>query len=131
MTGKKDDRQACPFDGTLPEGPFSPEEEAHLRKLSAGWPRAFDVPRLFATFDARERERERRWNPLDVELPLDAPPSALVLPRNGQLVLVSLLGGEVRPARFHFFQWWLDNGVRIDAPVLAWMPLPEPYKGKT
>lgn len=68
---------------------------------------------------------ERQWVPVSVRLP-----------KYGEVVLITNSKGNVRSGRFRGVErwkddgdsWWTFKGNTVEH-VVAWMPLPEPYKG--
>lgn len=74
----------------------------------------------------KEIMTEHRWIPVTERLP-----------KHGQIVLITNDKGNVRSGRFRGVEFWKDD---VDAywifkgntveHVVAWMPLPDPYKGE-
>ena len=71
------------------------------------------------------KEAERQWIPVSERLP-----------EYGKTVLITNGKGNVRSGRFRGVEFWKEDGGsywtfkgNTIEHVLAWMPLPEPYKG--
>lgn len=80
-----------------------------------GYPKLADIVMNEQRFPSAQQEQ--RWIPCSERMP-----DPFVE------VLVSDVDGDVRIAYFEnlFSAWWSDRYGRIE--VLAWMPLPEPYR---
>ena len=79
---------------------------------------------IYAINDLPSAEPERKWIPMTERLP-----------EKHQRVLVTIkrTGGEMRVRSGNYFDdyFWIDNGDCWKCnEVLAWMPLPEPWRGE-
>lgn len=73
--------------------------------------------------DMLEKDDKRQWIPVSQELPID---------NHGADVLACDIDGDIYKAYLSDYDGWRrsDDFEKIKS-VVAWMPLPEPYKGAT
>lgn len=87
------------------------------------------IPVIWHTITEEERRREEY--PKDWVVHLDC-----VLPNDGDEILVTILDKNGNPyvekdTCYVDDGWYLDSGYDWIDDVIAWMPLPEPYKADT
>lgn len=104
------------------------------------------IDRQEAIDDLHGRDPSQIWDTADIEVWINALPSAQLerwipttekLPKYGKTVIITNDKGNVRCGRFEGVEFWKDDGDsywtfkgNTVEHVLAWMPLPEPYKGE-
>ena len=119
--------RACPFQGKeyawCLTCPHISEEDMALVKKAVTEPKTGWIP--IKWHEITEEEREREGYPKDWVVHIDCD-----MPCDGDEILVQTKNGYIRwDVCYEEGEFSLDSGWDWIEDIVAWMPLPEPYKG--